>query len=76
MNSSFFAFGAGEGSVYKLLDTQDIIRRYSIQAAKGDKVLYRQLSFAAFVFAVLFLTGVEDKSDLLLSISVFEPQFF
>ena len=37
-------------------------------------MLYRQLTLAALIFAVLLLPRVQNKRDLLLCITVFDPQ--
>lgn len=66
--------GRGRGGVFlfdKLFDSEYIICGYAVQATQCYQMLDRQFAFAAFIFTVLFLPGVQDKGDLFLCISVF-----
>ena len=67
--------GEGKRLFYEFLYPQHIVRRNAVKAAKRDQVPDRQLTLAAFVFAVLLLTGVQNERDLLLGVAVFDSQF-
>ena len=72
---AFFARNREERLFDKSFDAENIVGRYAVKTAKGDQMLDRKLAFTALVFAVLFLPCVKNKSDLFLSIAVFEPKF-
>ena len=66
--------GEGKRLFYEFLYPQHIVRRNAVKAAKRDQVPDRQLTLAAFIFAVLFLTGVKNERDLLLGVAVSDSQ--
>lgn len=71
---AFFARNREERLSDKFFDAEHVVGRYAVKTAKGDQMLDRKLAFSALVFAVLFLPCVKNKSDLFLSIAVFDPK--
>lgn len=72
---AFFARNREERLSDKFFDAEHVVGRYAVKTAESDQMLDRKLALTAFVFAVLFLPCVKNKSDLFLSIAVFDPKF-